>query len=84
MQRMPAGADPSPDDADDSSPARPASATSRRTSAQNADLDAIIGDHLADLAAKNLYPAEVARALTRADLQIVAAEPTPARAAGPS
>ena len=76
MQRKPAGADPSPEDEDDSSPARPAWAASRCTSRRTRGSKRILGDNLAEIAARQLYPAAVARALTRADLQVVLVEPT--------
>jgi membrane-bound serine protease (ClpP class) len=75
MQRMSAGADPAPEDADDGLSGEARLGDFSMYLRQNANLERIIGDHLADLAAKNLYPAEVARALTRADLEVVAVEP---------
>ena len=75
MQRMPAGADPAPEDADDGLSGEARLGDFSMYLRQNADLERIIGDHLADLAAKNFYPAEVARALTRADLSVVAVDP---------
>ena len=85
MQRMPTGADPAPEDADDALSGEARLGDFSMYLRQNPNLDRIIGDHLADLAAKNLYPAEVARALTRA--RTSRSSPSslrPGRAAGPS
>ena len=75
MQRAPNGVDANPDDGDDSTSGEARLGDFGMYLRENKNLERIIGDHLADLAARQLYPAEVARALTRADLQVVAAEP---------